>query len=71
MDNHIDDENLAICKVLEQIRHKTSKMSRRAFKSLVCVMIEEYCKNNGLDAVEVTKECSSEVEYVNAVYGKY
>ena len=71
MDIYIDDENLAICKVLEQIHHKTKKMSRGAFRSLVCVMIEEYCEENGLDAVEETKECLSAVEFVNAVYGKY
>ena len=71
MDIHIDNENLAIFKVIKQIHHKTNKMSRRAFKSFICVMIEEYCKENGLDAIEVTNECLSGVEFVNAVYGKY
>lgn len=63
MDINIDDENLAICKVLEQIHHKTNKMSIRAFKSLVCVMIEEYCEEHGLDA-----ESQSDVQ--SALFGK-
>lgn len=71
MDNRIDNENLAIYKVLEQIHHKTNNMSLGAFRSLVCMVIEEYCKENGLDAVKETKECLSAVEFVNAAYGKY
>lgn len=71
MDINIDNENLAIYKVLEQIRHKTNNMSLGAFRSLVCMVIEEYCKENGLDAVKETKECLSAVEFVNAAYGKY
>lgn len=68
---HIDDENLAIYKVLEQIHHKTNNLSLGGFRSLVCMVIEEYCKENGLDAVKETKECLSAVEFVNAAYGKY
>jgi hypothetical protein len=35
------------------------------------MVIEEYCEENGLDAVKEAKECLSAVEFVNAAYGKY
>lgn len=70
MDNCIDNEILAIYKVLEQIHHKTNNMSLGAFRSLVCIVIEEYCKENGLDAVEETEECLTAIKFVHAILDK-
>ena len=57
MDNRIDNENLAIYKVLEQIHCETNKMSSIMFRTFVCAMINIYCAENGLDAFEETKKC--------------
>ena len=57
MDIHIDNESLAICKILEQIHCETNKMSSIMFRTFVCTMIDLYCAENGLDAFEETKKC--------------
>ena len=72
MDIHIDDESLiAAEELLKQISDKTNKMSRSTFKSVVCMIIEEYCKENGLDAVKETKECLAAIKFFHAVLGEY
>ena len=70
MDIHIDDENLAICKILKQIHSETNKMSSIMFRTFVCAMIDVYCAENGLDAFEETKKCLLGISLVHSFLDK-
>ena len=53
--------------------HKESlnELHIHAFEALVCMLMEEYCKANGLDVVEEATKLAVAVESVNEALGKY
>lgn len=67
MDFNTDNEYLAICKILKQIHCETNKMSSITFRTFVCMVIEEYCQEKGLDAFEEAKKCLLGISLVHSV----
>ena len=55
------------------MEHKDTlnKMDMGLFMSIICVMMEEWCANNGADIIEMSKEIASVVEQVNHNFGRY
>lgn len=50
---------------------KTNVMWYPQFVLTVCVLIEEWCRHNHSDAVEMAEEIAKAVKDVNATIGKY
>lgn len=56
---------------IEEHRDKFVKWDDAIFMTCICMMLEEYCKANKLDVVEMAGMIAGSVLDVNAFHGKY
>lgn len=73
-----EEENAELAKELAHIHEfllsiiqTTNQMTQQAFGTVVCMLLEEYCKNNDLDAVEMMNNLNNIMSEVNTTMGKY
>ena len=57
--------------LLQNISGTTNQLDYPAFGGLWCMVIEEYCRTNGLDVLEVSKTMCNMISQVNKDLGAY
>lgn len=58
-------------RILNNTIDDANKMGVVGFESMVCMLLEEYCKFNDLDVVVMAEEIATTVKNVNAEIGRY
>ena len=56
---------------LESVKEKTNEMQWNEFTTLICMLMEEWCKANNDDVVEMSSTIARIVSEVNEEEGKY
>lgn len=56
---------------IESIKEEVIGMDDVAFKSMVCMLIDEWTRANDQDSIETVDDIATAVHEVNTVFGKY
>lgn len=66
-----EEDFIDTSELLEDIHQKTNKLDDWRFEALICMLIEEYCKANDMDVIEMGNEIATAIREINEAYGRY
>ena len=62
---------LHVSELITAIVDQTQELESHMFMAMICMLIEERCKRDDLDVVQVAEDLFAAINDVNADYGKY
>ena len=69
--SNVEMASIEVFKFLQENQEKFLKWDYVRFLSFICMAMEEWCRENCQDVVEISSEITSTVATVNAELGRY
>lgn len=57
--------------LFNDIKDKTNELDKVSFGTIICMLMEEWCKANDSNVVEISKELAGLIKEVNEEEGRY